>query len=128
MAQRVPVLSSKLLPPRTEGTLERTISRHLSREIPSRKVTTVTAGAGYGKTTLVAQAVQGHDTVWYRLDGTDRDLATFMHHMIAGLGRIHPGFGRQIAGLIHEGQSLNLDPRGIITVFLQEMDELLTRT
>ncbi|HOS98152.1 MAG TPA: hypothetical protein PLU54_10915, partial [Deltaproteobacteria bacterium] len=127
MAQRVPVLSSKLMPPRTEGALERVISRHLSREIPARKVTTVTAGAGYGKTTLVAQAVLGHDAVWYRLDSTDRDLATFMHHMIAGIGRIYPGFGRQIAGLLHEGQSLNLDPRGIITVFLQEMEDRLTR-
>ncbi|MBU0767895.1 MAG: hypothetical protein KJ687_02210, partial [Proteobacteria bacterium] len=42
---------------------------------------------GYGKTTLVAQAVDQADwmTVWYSLDRSDIDFATFMNYLIQGI-------------------------------------------
>lgn len=52
----------------------------------------VIAGAGYGKTTLVAQAVEQADwsAVWYSLDRSDIDFTTFMNYLIQGIQRHYP--------------------------------------
>lgn len=55
--------------------------------IRQKKLTLVIAGAGYGKTTSVAQAIDQADwtAVWYTLDRSDIDFATFMNYLIQGI-------------------------------------------
>jgi LuxR family transcriptional regulator, maltose regulon positive regulatory protein len=88
---RVPVLQSKLkipqLPPVVVGK-ERL--QNLSRNILSHPLVSVTAPAGYGKTTLMAAALQegialGHRACWYRLGKEDRDLSVFYSHLLESL-------------------------------------------
>lgn len=55
----VPIILSKLMVPRTADTIIRDKLKPLLLEIPVKKITNVTVGAGYGKTTLIAQAVKG---------------------------------------------------------------------
>jgi hypothetical protein len=76
MCLGIRVLSSKLLIPGTSETIERPRLMPFTGQITKKLLTIVTAGAGYGKTTLVAQSVKGSDVVWYRLDRSDGDLNT----------------------------------------------------
>jgi LuxR family transcriptional regulator, maltose regulon positive regulatory protein len=127
MAKGIPILHSKLMAPRTADTVTRDKLRALLSEIPKKKIITVTAGAGYGKTTFIAQAVQGFDTVWYRLDNLDRDLTTFMHHLIEGVRRMYPDFGQEIIKRLDENLNLGLEYKGIITLFIHELHTKLKK-
>src|SRR6478672_6122918 len=74
-------LRTKLLPPRPAPEIlarARLISRlETDLKLP---VTLITANAGSGKTTLVADFLRQHEDsyVWYQLDHTDADPATFL--------------------------------------------------
>ena len=69
------------------------------------QVTVVTAGAGTGKTTLVAAwaAETARSTAWVSLDNTDRGVGTFWATMIAGLGLLVPGCGAGAVPLLRGG-------------------------
>jgi LuxR family transcriptional regulator, maltose regulon positive regulatory protein len=121
MTKDVPILLSKLMVPRTSDTIIRDKLRPLTLIIPEKKVTVVTAGAGYGKTTLVSQAVLGHETVWYRLDSLDRDFATFMSHLVAGTRRIFPEFGAETTKRLEDGEALGLEYKGVVALFIHEL-------
>ncbi len=121
MAKEFPILFSKLMVPRTLDTIIRNKLRPLTLEIPEKRVAVVTAGAGYGKTTLIAQAVQGYDTAWYRLDDLDRDFATFLSHLVAGIRRIYPDFGKETAKRLEEGETLSLEYKGVVALFIHEL-------
>ena len=71
-----------------------------------RKLTLVSAPAGYGKTTLVAEWLGGIglSTAWLSLDETDNDPSRFMAYLIAALGSIHPGFGEPMKALLQSPQ------------------------
>jgi LuxR family transcriptional regulator, maltose regulon positive regulatory protein len=127
MSKEIPILISKLMAPRTSEAIIRDRLGPLMDEIAGKKITVVTAGAGYGKTTLVAQAVRGRDTVWYRLDGLDRDFPTFLHHLIAGVRRIYPDFGRETSRRLEEGETLSLEYKGVAALFVHELSRALKR-
>ncbi len=57
-----------------------------ARALLERELVVITAGAGWGKTTLLASTLPDADTVWYRLDTADRDLATFLTGVLTALG------------------------------------------
>src|SRR6266496_2451035 len=81
-----PIHASKVQRPALR---EQTLARHrlldwLSAKIHHRLVL-VTAEAGYGKTTLLAD-FSGRTrlpTLWYRLDETDRDWLTILNYLVA---------------------------------------------
>jgi ATP/maltotriose-dependent transcriptional regulator MalT len=63
------------------------------------RLVTVLAGAGYGKTTLIAQAL-GHvepKLVWASCDERLGGSADLLAHMAAGIEQSVPGFGAQLA-------------------------------
>jgi len=60
-----------------------------------RKLTFVSAPAGYGKTTLLvdfAADVDAH-VCWYRISPEDGDLVQFAQHIVAAFQQQFPGFG-----------------------------------
>lgn len=60
-----------------------------------RKLTFVSAPAGYGKTTLLvdfATDVDAH-VCWYRISPEDGDLVQFAQHVVAAFQQQFPGFG-----------------------------------
>ncbi|MCG8567121.1 MAG: hypothetical protein MI747_18760 [Desulfobacterales bacterium] len=82
------LLSAKLTPP-TGGHI---LNRNRLLGIPGEgiRLIQITAGAGFGKTTLAAQFLararetQAH-TLWYRLDRFDQDFSLFMSYLNQGL-------------------------------------------
>jgi DNA-binding SARP family transcriptional activator len=121
------VLESKLLTPQTSETIKRERLLFLLASIPKRRLATVVAGAGYGKTTAVAQ-VSAHlnlTTVWYRLDESDRDFATFLSYLIAGIRQYFPEIGAETAGKLEGDKNLSKELESVLTTFLSEIEELV---
>ncbi|HEX8558849.1 MAG TPA: BTAD domain-containing putative transcriptional regulator [Pyrinomonadaceae bacterium] len=89
-------LRTKLLPPRPAPALlsRPRLTERLQANL-SHPVTLVTAPAGSGKTTLVADFVRAHARrfVWYQLDHTDADPLVFLEYLAHGLKQAVPGFG-----------------------------------
>ena len=85
------------------------------------------AGAGYGKTTLIAEVGNylGLNTVWYRLDKSDRDFTTFLSYLIAGIRKHFPELGEETLCRIEEAQILSLERRAVLTVFLNEIEKFV---
>lgn len=81
-------LRTKLLPPRPapEILARPRLTERLQSNL-SLPVTLVTANAGSGKTTLVADFLhkQEHPYVWYQLDHTDADPAVFLGYLTFGI-------------------------------------------
>lgn len=70
-----------------------------------RKLTLVSAPAGYGKTTLLSEWAHHVErpVVWLSLDAADNDFGRFMHYFIAALQRVEPGIG-EVAMVMLEAQ------------------------
>jgi LuxR family maltose regulon positive regulatory protein len=90
-------LRTKLAPPRPAPALlpRPRLMERLAANL-SRTVTLVTANAGAGKTTLVADFVRAYAPrfVWYQLDHTDADPAVFLSYIAYGIRQFVPDFGQ----------------------------------
>ncbi|HEX3043410.1 MAG TPA: BTAD domain-containing putative transcriptional regulator [Bacillota bacterium] len=100
------VLLAKLIPPRTGKEIidrPRLLNSLIGYE--ERKLTLLTAPAGYGKTVLMLQLSNQakRALVWYQLDSYDNDPAVFLQYLIAGIRHQIPSFGIQAQQLIEEG-------------------------
>lgn len=63
------------------------------RACAERRLTLVCAGAGYGKTTLIASSLAGTGSlIWYSLSRSDRDIVTFISYLTEAFDRQWPGF------------------------------------
>src|SRR3954470_7890240 len=92
-------LRTKLLPPRPAPEIlarPRLISR-LQNDL-TLPVTLITANAGSGKTTLVADFLRQHEQsyVWYHLDHTDADAAAFLGYLAYGIQQRVADFGEPL--------------------------------
>jgi LuxR family maltose regulon positive regulatory protein len=99
-------------------------SNLLLRDKFQRKLTLVSAPAGYGKTTLVAEWIQelGIPLAWISLDESDNDPARFMVYFIEAIRGVHPRFGESLKGTI---QSPQPPPQEVIlTVIINELTAL----
>ena len=55
-------------------------------EAPRRRVTSVIAGAGFGKSTLMAEWAEQHEVAWLALDADDATLTRFTAGLVDALG------------------------------------------
>ena len=78
-------------------------------EFLNKRVTIISAPAGYGKTTLVAQWLNDipHPSAWIYLDQYDNDPDRFIRYLIAGVRLHFPEFGVNTESLL---SSPNLSP------------------
>jgi LuxR family maltose regulon positive regulatory protein len=124
-------LRTKLLPPRPAPELlsrPRLTERLLANLV--HPVTLVTANAGSGKTTLVADFLRAHDRefVWYQLDHTDADPLVFLGYVSFGIKQVVPGFGQAIFPYLQEAAGeLSQHPEGAVDVLLNEVLERVDR-
>jgi len=77
------VLSTKITPPRrTKHTLVRTRVNDALSEALQFKLTLLQAGAGYGKSTALANFVEEYSSsIWYHVTEEDRDPFVFLYHL-----------------------------------------------
>ena len=85
------------------------------------KLTLVSASAGFGKTTAVAEWVAGaaHPVSWVSLDTGDNDPIRFLTYLIASLQTIQPGIGSRILGALQASQPPAID--SVLTDLLNEL-------
>lgn len=118
-------LRTKLLPPRPAPELlprPRLTDRLLANL--SYPITLVTANAGSGKTTLVADFLRTHKRqfVWYQLDHTDADPSVFLGYLGFGIQQLVPGFGEAMFSYFNEAAGeLAQHPERAVDVFLNEV-------
>jgi len=102
----LPRLLTKLAPPRFKKNMlsrERLIQFFV--ENLDAKLVIITAPAGYGKTTLLADYANRHlrPCVWLTFDESDRDPAIFVENLVLSISRAFPEFNAQsqfVSGLI----------------------------
>ena len=85
----------------------------------------VTANAGSGKTTLVADFLRQQDRpyVWYQLDHTDADPAVFLGYLAYGIQQRVPDFGETTLAYLQQAQALAQQPERAADVLLNEILE-----
>lgn len=117
-------LKSKLTPPRIDATVERRRLTDLLQDMDKYKLVSITAGPGYGKTTLAAQACRrsGIKTVWYRLDESDNDAITWMYYLIDGIRRHFKSFGSKTLARIQSTQNFHTELHSLWTILLHEIE------
>jgi len=122
-----PVQSTKVQrPPLREETLARDrLLDWLDVKIHHR-VVFVTAEAGYGKTTLLADFSRRTRlrTLWYRLDAEDRSWIAFLSYLVAA-GREHdPNFAPRTFGLLGEIGATGPSRDSVVETFIREFQSL----
>jgi LuxR family maltose regulon positive regulatory protein len=94
------------------------LTRRLSAGLEvGRRLTLISAPAGFGKTTCVTEWLDQLDypAAWLSLDGGDDEPIQFFAYLIAALQQIEPSIGVEIEGILHAGQ---LPPAEIISASL----------
>src|SRR5712692_3497784 len=125
--QRGLFLRTKLLPPRPAPELlsrPRLTERLLANL--SQPLTLVTANAGSGKTTLVADFLRTHrgQFIWYQLDHTDAEPFVFLGYITHGIQQVVPGFGKALFSYLQEtAGELAQHPERAVDVLLNEVLE-----
>ena len=120
------VLTAKLYlpPPRPKLVVRQRLLDRLNDGLDGRKLTLVSAPAGFGKSTLLSSWL--HDapfsTAWLSLDEDDNDLARFLLYLIAALQTAVPDIGQNLLPIL---QSPQLPPSpAILTPLLNELAQL----
>lgn len=120
-------LRTKLLLPRSvPELLERPRLVDRLRSNISAPVTVVTADAGCGKTTLIAEFVRSEPRpyVWYQLDHTDADPAVFLGYLATAIRDIQPQFGSTFFQYLEQGgEDLAVFPERAVDLLLNEIIE-----
>ena len=123
-AERAVLLATKLHVPAIGGQLvhRATLLDALSAG-RHRKLTLLSAPAGWGKTTLLAQwalgASEGQRFGWLSLDPSDNDPVWFWMYVVAALQKVSPGVGTRAAELL----AMGADPvQVVLPTLLNDLD------
>ena len=121
-----PLLETKFYLPKRRGVVARPrLNERLCRGVES-KLVLVSAPAGFGKTTLLAEwlaaaPADGRSVAWLSLDPSDNQPTSFWAYVIAALQIAAPGVGASALSQLHDPQ-----PPAIETVLATLINELST--
>ena len=90
-----------------------------------RELTIVSAPAGFGKTTLLAEWSRRSElpVAWVSLDGRDDDAVRFLLYVISAIGTVHEGFGQDTRAFLGSLRSADeLEP--VLTALSNEILEV----
>ena len=117
-----PILATKLYitPPRPEAVFRSRLIERLNRGL-HRRLTLISAPAGFGKTTLMSEWVTGcqQPVAWLSLDEEDNDPTRFLVYLITTLQTITANFGEGIIGVLQSPQPP--PTKSILTTLLNEI-------
>ncbi len=102
-----PILATKLYIPRLRpNVVSRPRLNERLNEGLHRKLTLISAPAGFGKTTLVSQWLAGgpRPIAWLSLDEGENDPARFLTYLVAALRTVAPNIGEGVLGVLHSPQ------------------------
>jgi len=135
------ILATKLYipPPRPKIVLRPRLIERLNEGLSlGRKLTLISAPAGFGKTTLVSEwiagprhcpphspddltgkQVCGNSIAWLSLDEADNDPARFISYLVAALQTINPDIGEGLLAALQSPQPVHIET--ILTTLLNEI-------
>ena len=92
----------------------------------SARLILVSAEAGYGKSTLLADHALRSEgrSAWYRIETSDGDWITFLSYMVAALREISPEFGRNTEALLRHVAAMGPSRDVVIGQFLADLGSL----
>ncbi len=102
-----PLLATKLYIPRLRpNVVSRPRLLERLNEGLHRNLILISAPAGFGKTTLVSEWVEGIErpTAWLSLDEGDNDPTRFLTYLVAALQTIAATIGEGVSGVLHSPQ------------------------
>jgi LuxR family maltose regulon positive regulatory protein len=118
----VPILNTKLYipPPRTNVVFRNRLIERLNAGL-HRKLTLISAPAGFGKTTLVSTWIANsfRPTAWLSLDEGDNDPTRFLTYVIRALQTIMPNFGTGVLATLQSPQTISTE--SLLTNLLNEI-------
>src|SRR2546423_263981 len=123
-----PILATKLyIPPLRPHVVIRPRLIERLNEGLHRKLTLIAAPAGFGKTTLVSEWVEGIErprarTAWLSLDEGENDPARFLAYLVAALQTIAANIGEGVLGVLQSSQPR--PPEAMLTALLNEITTL----
>jgi LuxR family transcriptional regulator, maltose regulon positive regulatory protein len=120
-----PILATKLyIPPPRPNVVVRTRLLVQLNEGLHRKLTLISASAGFGKTTLVSEWIAGcgRPAAWLSLDEGDNDPNRFLTYLIAALQTVAPGVGQGFLAVLQAPQPPPAEV--VLTSLLNEMTTL----
>src|SRR5206468_12641170 len=114
-----PIIATKLYipPPRPHLVFRPRLIERLNEGL-GRKLTLISAPAGFGKTTLVSDWLAGCErpAAWLSLDEGENDPARFLTYLVAALQTIAPNIGEGVLGVLQSPQPP--PPDSILTALL----------
>lgn len=96
------------------------------RQALAYPLTLIRAGAGYGKSTIINQALaDGYcPAVWFHMGEHDRDPIQFLFHLVSAVGRSFAGFGaKTLPKLAWDERQGYPNPYGVVEIFVDELRE-----
>ena len=103
----VPLIKTKLfIPPPYSQVIARARLLDQLRAGFSKKLTLISAPAGFGKTTLLSECARQCDrpTAWYSLDQGDNERIRFLSYFISAMNVVSEGFGEGVREALHTSQ------------------------
>src|SRR5918997_3228790 len=117
-----PILTTKLYvpPPRPHAVLRPRLTGRLNEGLP-RRLTLISAPAGFGKTTLLGEWLAGCErpAAWLSLNEADSDPTRFLAYLVAALQTIAPNIGEGVLGMLQSPQPPPTE--SILTTLLNEI-------
>ena len=120
-----PILATKLyIPPLRPNVVIRPRLLEQLNEGLHRKLILISAPAGFGKTTLVSEWVEGIERLaaWLSLDEGENDPARFLTYLVAALQTIAPNIGEGVLGVLQSPQPPPTET--ILTALLNDLTTL----
>jgi ATP/maltotriose-dependent transcriptional regulator MalT len=124
-----PLLSTKLHPSQVRPQLvaRPRLIESLIRD-PGRRLTLLSAPAGFGKTTLLNEWIRshtgdGHSVAWVSLDEGDNDPVRFLSYLVAAFKRTaEEGFGESVLAALRSPEPPRIE--AVVVTLVNELDEL----
>ncbi|MEI7847525.1 MAG: LuxR C-terminal-related transcriptional regulator [Chloroflexota bacterium] len=119
-----PILATKLYipPPRPKIVARLPLIEKLNEGLSAgRKLTLISAPAGFGKTTLLAEwgVGCGRPIAWVSLDEGDNDPVRFLTYLVAALQTLQPNVGEDVLRILQSPQPAPIE--SILTALLNEI-------
>ncbi len=126
VATRVPIIVAKLHPPTVPARVIYPAKHQaLAEKVLGRRLTSIVAPGGYGKTTFLAQLAKRlgpeRRVAWYTLGEMDADPAVFLAHLLATVEAAAPGSTEQAAQVLRSVADASREAHLVTAALCEEL-------